>query len=183
VASEFVALLQPQDFQRETDMGLEPYINMGQCAGNDIRGLVLPKYARGNLTAFGYTSLFRIPKNLSLATGLTFVLYLTDDGQNASDLGKVVDVGITLLDVTVGPSNFNLDTAATELATEVTFTATLAATTGVASITSKAVANAALPASVAAGDLIAIRLRRLGNNTADTCLNRVLVMALAVNNT
>jgi hypothetical protein len=183
MASEFVAFLQPNDFNRETDMGREPALNLAFNPINDLPGLSLPKYARGNLVAYGYTTTFRIPANLTLGTGLTFKVYLSDDGQNAIDLGKVVKVGITLLDITQGPSNFDLDTAETELATEVTASATLASTTGVASVTSVAIANAALPASIAVGDVVAMRIRRVGTNAADTCTGRVLLYCVAVQNT
>jgi hypothetical protein len=188
MASEFVAMLQPNDLQREADLGRDPELNLAVTtvngfATNDLYGSVLPKYVRGNLTNFGYVTLMRVPKNLTVGTGLTFVFYLTDDGQNAIDLGKTVELGVTLLDVTQGPSNFDLDSAETELATEQTVTATLAATSGKASVTSLPIALASLPPSLAAGDVLAVRIRRIGTSASDTCPGRVLLMCTAVNNT
>jgi hypothetical protein len=185
MASEFVAHFNPTDFQRETDFGREPEMNqiVNLNAGNDLYGLSLPKYQRGNLVSYGYVTTFRVPKNLTVGTGLTFVFYLSDDGTNSADLGTGVKLGVTLLDITQGPSNFNLDVAKTELATEVTVTATLAATTGVASVTTLNIASASLPASLAAGDVLAMRVRRIGTNAADTCNGRVILYCVEVNNT
>jgi hypothetical protein len=189
MASEFVAYIGPADFQRETDLGndLSVVYALGPgealpsstTPGADIRGLSLPKYQRGNLTSYGYTFTFRVPLNLTMGTGLTFVLYMTDDGNNAIDLGTVVVVGLTLKRLA---ANATVDVDASG-ATEVTANATLSSTSAGISKTSIAIANASLPSSLAVGDLVMGRLRRVGTSASDTCQNRVLLYAMAVNNT
>lgn len=188
MASEFVASLRPCDFQRETDLGNDPSVALvltpgeadqsGTTAG-DIRGLSLPRFVRGNVQNYGYTTTFRIPASLTLATGLTFKVYLSDDGKNAGDLGKAVELGITLKRLAADATE-DVDVSA---ATEVTATATLSSTSGGISITSIAIANAALPASTAVGDLLLMRLRRIGANASDTCQGRALLIHCDVQNT
>lgn len=190
MASELVASLGPGDLQRETDLGNDTGLSLVLSPGEgavgqspsvqgDIRAMSLPKYVRGNLVAYGYTAMFRIPLNLTLATGLTFKSYITDDGQNAADLGTAVVLGITLKRMAAN-ATVTLESGA---ATEVTGTLTLSSTSGGVLIGSIAIANAALPASTAAGDLLLMRVRRLGSNASDTCQNRVLLYRVEVNNT
>lgn len=188
MASELVASLGPRDFDRETDLGNEAGLvmvlspgegNPGATLQCDIRALPLPKYQRGNLVSYGYTTAFRIPANLTMGTGLTFKFYLSDDGQNSADLGKVVKVGLTLKRM-AADATWTLESGA---ATEVTATITLSSTASGVAIGSVAIANASLPASAAVGDLLLMRVRRIGSDPADTCQGRALLYRAEVQNT
>jgi len=180
------------DFQRETDTGNDPAVALVLGVGeggtgtaalsSDVRGLSLPKYVRGNVTAYGYVATFRIPDTatFALTVGLTFRIYLSDDGSNAADLGTKVAIGLAIKRV---PANATLsvDTGA---ATEVVTACTLSSTSGGVSITSIAIGNAALPASTAVGDLIVMRLRRKGTDTTnDTCGGRAILYGVEIENT
>jgi len=189
---DVVASLRPMDFQRETDTGNDPAVALVLGVGeggtgtaalsSDVRGLSLPKYVRGNVTAYGYVATFRIPDTatFALTVGLTFRIYLSDDGSNAADLGTKVAIGLAIKRV---PANATLsvDTGA---ATEVVTACTLSSTSGGVSITSIAIGNAALPASTAVGDLIVMRLRRKGTDTTnDTCGGRAILYGVEIENT
>jgi len=189
MASEMVASLGPFDFQPERELGNEYAAQLVSAPGEftqtatpagDVRGLGLNGYKTAtNLVAYGYTALFRIPANLTLATGLTFKVYLTDDGANAVDLGKVVKIGLTIKRLAADATD-DVDVSA---ATEVTASATLSSTSAGVSITSVAIANAALPASTAVGDLLLLRLRRIATNASDTCPGRPILLRVEVQNT
>ena len=193
MASEFVATLRPQDFQRETDLGndgsvslvLAPGEALGSAGGTnvpsgDIRGLSLPRYLTAtNVAHYGYVALFRIPASLTMGTGLTFKVYLTDDGRNAADLGLVVAVGIGLKRLAANATDDEDVGGATEVITP----CTLSTTSSGVSITSIAIATAALPASAAVGDLLLLRIRRVGTNSGDTCGGRAILLQVEVQNT
>jgi hypothetical protein len=185
MASESVASLGPLDFQRETDWGGDVSTQLvsgsgesAQPAGPDIRGLSLPKYVLSGRGSYGYTATFRIPANLTLATGLTFKVYLTDDGANARDLGSIVVIGLTIKRLAAN-ANLDVDSGAAE----VTANATLSSTPGGVSIPSIAIANAALPASTAVGDLLLMRIRRVGSSVSDTAPGRAVLHRVEVQNT
>lgn len=189
MASEFAGYLSHADLQRETDAGADPLVNLvlapgeasqsGNPAG-DIRGVSLPKYKTApNLAKYGYTGLFRIPANLTLGTGLTFKAYLTDDGANANDLGKVVKLGVTLKRLAADATD-DIDQSA---ATEVTGTVTLSANSGGICIGSIAIANASLPSGTVVGDLLMMRIRRVSTDTSDTAPGRVILLGVAIQNT
>lgn len=189
MASELVASLGRLDLERETDFGNDPSVvavlspgesTPGATLQCDLRAVSLPKYTTAkNLVAYGYTAAFRIPLNLTLGTGLTFKCYLADDGQNVNDLGTQVVVGITLKRMAAN-ATWSLESGA---AAEVTGTATLSSTASGVEILSIAIANGSLPASTAAGDLLLMRIRRIGTNASDTCVNRVLLYRVEINNT
>src|SRR4051812_18502242 len=154
MADEFVDMLRPGVFTPE---GFAPggYL----IASNDIRGLPCPK-----LATVAYNAISRIPGSLTVGTGLTFTVYVSDDGSTASDLGLVVRYGITVKRIVSGTDTLDLDTGA---ATEATTDITLAATTGIVKTGSIAIANAALD-SVVTGNHFAVRVRRIGTHANDT---------------
>jgi hypothetical protein len=179
MASEMVASVGCGDIMRETDLGNDLGNNLAIGVNSDFRCFVFPKYARGNLATYGYTGMFRVPLNLTMGTGLTFKIYTTDDGTNAGDLGLVVVFGLILKRLTTA-STLSLESGA---ATEVTGNVTLQATTNEITIGSVVIANANLPASLAVGDLVGWRLRRVGTSASDTVLGKVLVPRVEINNT
>jgi hypothetical protein len=193
MASETVASLGPLDFLRETDLGNDMSVSLVLAPGEassqpgtsgvpagDIRGLSLPKYKTSGQQAYGYTATFRIPANLTMGTGLTFKVYLTDDGSNSVDLGKNISFGITLKRLAANATD-DVDVSA---AAEVITACTLSSGTAGVSITSIAIATASLPTSTAVGDLLLIRVRRKGSDsTNDTCSGRVILLRVEAQNT
>jgi hypothetical protein len=179
MASELVASVGCGDIMRETDLGNDLGNNLAIGVASDFRCFVFPKYVRGNLATYGYTGMFRIPLNLTMGTGLTIKVYCTDDGSNAGDLGLVWVVGLTLKRLTTA-STLSLEAGA---ATEVTASLTLQAATNEITIGSVAIASANLPTSLAVGDLVGWRIRRVGTSASDTVLGKVLVPRVEINNT
>jgi hypothetical protein len=177
MSAEFVAEIRPRDFQRETSMGNESSITL--VGTGDTRALSLPKYKLSNNGKYGYVAQFRIPASLTMATGLTFKLYLTDDGANANDPGKKVNIGVTVKRLAADETT-DIDTAA---GTEQTVSVTLSSVSGGVAIGSLAIASANLDSAVV-GDLVLIRLRRVGTDAVnDTCQGRALLLGVSVQNT
>jgi len=75
------------------------------------------------------------------------------------------------------------DLTSTSAATEVGVSITMPSTAGVVILTDTAIANAALPASLAAGDRILVTIRRIGSNAADTHSGRVILGNVTVSDT
>ena len=114
-----------------------------------------------------------------MATGLTFLAYLSDDGTNPIDLGKKVNLGFTVKRLNANES-FDIDTAA---GAEQTVSVTLGAATNTIAIGSLAIALANLDSAVV-GDLIGVRLRRKATDTVnDTAPGNVVLYRCDVNNT
>jgi hypothetical protein len=178
MATEQVAQLRPSDFQRETSLGADLNCVLTDFIG-DVRGLSLPKYTTNNLVAFGYTTTFRIPANLTMGTGLTFKLYVTDDGKNAADVGKKLYLGVTVKRL-VADETTDVDASA---GTEQLVSITMSSTAGGIAIGSLAIASANLDSAVV-GDMVMIRLRRKGTDgTNDTCPGRGVLIGVDVQNT
>lgn len=171
MAAEYSDLLRPRDFLRESSLGYES--GMVTTLSGDIRGLVLPK-----LATQGYVAVSAVPGAPAMATGLTWYFMLTDDGQTASDLGKVVRIGFTIKRL-INDETTDLDTGA---AAEVTVDITLSATSGGVAIGSIAkLANAV--DSTAVGEFYGMRIRRVSSATQDTATGRVLLLGVSVKNT
>lgn len=174
MASEFVAALQPADLQRESSMGHEPGLQLVAAPGGDLRGASLPK-----LASQGYTCGLVIPGSLTMGTGLTFKLPITDDGSDAADLGKVVRLGVTVKLIASGADTEDLDAAA---GAEQTVDVTLDSNSGEVVIGSLAIAAANLDSAVV-GSLIAVRVRRVATASQDTCNGRVVLLGVYIFNT
>lgn len=172
MANEFVDVLRPRDFCRETSTGYDAAAAI--TFSGDVGCLTFPKLANQ-----GYTTIFVIPAELTMGTGLTFGIFVTDDGANSNDLGKVVRFGLTPKLLASGTDDFDIDTGA---ATETTVDVTLDATSGQFVNGSAAIANAALD-SAAVGGILGLRVRRIGSHANDTCTGRVLVGAVYIKNT
>ena len=129
-------------------------------------------------SASGFQFITRVPTNgTPLSTGLTFQLLLVDDPNNSS-VGKVAKFGVTAKKL----ASTTDDLTQTGAGTENTGTATMNATSGIVTALSIALttANADSPS---AGDLVLIRVRRLGTDAADTHTGVVLVVGLTVSDT
>jgi hypothetical protein len=168
MAAEAVAYFGPRDLQSSRSMG------------NDITcGLTeLPFGARGvpfvKNKAVTYTQVLKIPGNVTLTTGIKFDFVITDDGKDAGDLGLVAVLGVIVKKLADGTDTLDVTTAG---GTEQTATATLSATSGVIKIVTVSVANANLD-SAAAGDTIAVQLRRVHDNASETLNGRLVVLGV-----
>lgn len=189
MAGELIAQLDPGAWFRETSVGYEPTfmttivgaqsVAAGGSPGGNMRALTANKFSVSGVNAEYYNTIFEIPTSLTIATGITVKLRVVDDGKNSADLGLVVKFGITAFNV--DSASFKDDFSAAG-GTEQTGTVTLSSTSGIPATLSIAIANAQL-ASAGAGNAVALRLRRLGTDAADTCPNRVCVLFGHVKNT
>jgi hypothetical protein len=152
---------------RESSMGHNAGLQMVRVG--DLMGLSFPKLADQ-----GYTGIIQIPVG-TLTTGITLTFATVDDGTSADDLGKVVRFGITPKRL-VDAETTDADTGA---AAETTVDVTLETTSQNITVNTVAIANAALD-SVAVGNLLALRIRRIGSASQDTCQGRVVVLAIGV---
>jgi hypothetical protein len=182
MAGELVAQLDPGSFNREQSVGYDLVASSGLTG--TMRGVSLQKINPGSASGtpavqWEYLdACFTIPGNLTMATGLTFFLQITDDGSDATDLGKVAKFGIA-----VKRLNANATTdLSTGGGTEQTGTVTLSSSTGGIAILTLAIANANLN-SAAVGDAVGVRIRRMGGDAADTCNGRIILVAGHVKNT
>ena len=182
MAGELVTQLDPGSFYRETSTGYDLVPTSGLTG--TMRGISLQKINPGSasgtpaVAAEWLDAITTIPGNLTMATGLTFYLQVCDDGSDATDLGKVVKFGIAVKRLNAG-STTDLSTGA---GTEQTGTVTLQSSTGAVSIFTLAIALANLN-SAAVGDAIGIRIRRMGQDAADTCNGRIILVGGHVKNT
>ncbi len=175
MSTEFVASLGPNDFMRETTLGSDPELVL--VSAGDVRGVSLPKFILSNNKVFGYIALFRIPLNLTMGTGLTFTLYLKDDGSDASDLGKKVYIGLTVKRM-IADETTDIDVGGS---TEVLTEETLSTTAGGLKVAAIALTSID---SLAVGELCMLRVRRKGSDTThDTCPGRVILLRCDVANT
>jgi hypothetical protein len=171
MANEYVTEIRPRDWFREGSIGYDPTMQVTQIG--DLWGIPLPKK-----TDEGYTATFVVPVG-TLTTGLTFSGLLVADGLTASDYGKVVRLGITVKRLI----DDETPSFASGAATEATVDVTLKASGTLLEAFTVAVANAALD-SIAVGNQVAIRLRRVSSASQDTATGRVvLVGAFAVQGT
>src|SRR5574343_402640 len=167
MANEFIAHLSPRDFFRESALGDSPHYAAHGGAdisggSGDLYGLVLPK-----LATQGYTALVPLSHANTYGTGLTFTVYLVDDGMDSADLGKVVRLGLTVKTIVDGQTT-DLDADA---ATEATVDVTLKSTAGQIAVAPLAIANAGLD-SLATGQAFALRVRRVSTHANDTSQGR-----------
>jgi hypothetical protein len=182
MAGELLAQFNASDLFRETSKG---YDVVGQTAvyqtnNGASRGLSLPKFISAQLKEY-YNGVYFVPAAVLLATGLTFEFILTDDGTSPADLGTVVQLEVTPFNLSTALSVVDWSLAASK-GTATTLNVTLGATTGLPKLASVAIAAAGL-ASLAAGGIFGMRLRRIGDATADTCPGRPILLGGAITNT
>jgi hypothetical protein len=170
------------DLYRESSIGYDTRMQTAvyQTANGASRGLSMQKFISAQLTEW-YNGIWYVPAGIALATGLTFKLIFTDDGLSAADLGTVVRIGVTPFNFTTALSVVDWSLAASH-GTETFLSLTLGATTGLPVIGSIAIVTANL-ASLAAGSVFGMRIRRVGDNAADTCPGRVLLLGGQINDT
>ena len=177
MAGELITQFGPQDLYRETSLGYAlPFVSA--LPGN-VRGVSFQKLIQAQLIEY-YNLSVVVPAAAGLATGITIVFAVVDDGSNAADLGLVVRFGIRAANFSA--SGATVDFANGLGAAEVAANVTLSATSLNPVLCTVAIANANLN-SLAAGNILGLRIRRIGDNAADTCAGRVAVLGGIVKNT
>jgi hypothetical protein len=174
-AGSVLAQFSPADLFRETSAGYDIRMQtvLYQTNFGASRGLSLPKLIASQLIEY-YNGMWFTPASIALATGLTHTILLVDDGTNPADLGTAVRIGITPFNLSTALSVVDWSLAASK-GTETFVTVTLAATTGKPVIASIPIVTANL-VSLAAGSIYGMRLRRVGDNAADTCPGRPILL-------
>jgi len=153
--------------QANSSLGYEPGMITAAVPGTDFRGV---GFAQRD--DFLLSEVVKISNAATLTTGVKIDLCLVDDGADPSDLGKAVVFGATVKLLASGTDSLDMTAGA---GAEQTATITLAATAGLVTIGSILIPTANLD-SAAVGNHIAIQLRRIGTNAADTCRGRVIVL-------
>lgn len=173
MAAEPVAMLGPHNAYRETALGYDKWSYVVPLGDN--QGLRLNK-----LDTCGYTWIEVIPGSITMGTGLTFtfMMALPPTPDYSDDPGKVLRLGVTVKRLIDGES-LDFDTAA---ATEQTKDITVDATAGLIDVSTLAVANANLDSAVV-GNIIGIRIRRIGSATQDTLRGSAVLVRAGVANT
>lgn len=168
MANEFVASIGPNQLNPGTE---------SQPAFVSIGFLRARSFAPKVKTVAG--AMIRVPNASALTTGLTVNLTVLDDPLNSA-AGKVAKFGVSIGPITSGTSTVDDDAVTGPLVstTEVTGVVTLTAK-GVAYNLSIAVAAASMNA-LAVGGTALIRIRRLGDDAADTHAGRVLLTLVDV---
>jgi hypothetical protein len=174
-AGSVLAQFNASDLYRESSLGYDTRIQTAiyQTANGASRGLSLQKLIQGQLIEY-YNGMWFTPASIALATGLTHKILITDDGTSPADLGLVVRIGVTPFNLSTALTVVDWSLAASK-GTETFVNVTLGATTGIPVIASVAIVVANL-ASLAAGSIYGMRIRRVGDNAADTCPGRVIIL-------
>jgi hypothetical protein len=195
MAGELIASLSSSDWVREQAVGYDnanfraivpgapadPETASGNMVGISFQKSyqTLALNAAKNPIQDYYQAICEIPNNLSVATGVTFRFRATDDGSDAGDLGKNAVFGLTVFNMDAGTFYAGLNAAG---GTEQTTTVTLSSNSGQLVLGSIAVANAQL-SNAANGNMIVLRLRRIGTNNSDTCNGRIVLLGAHLKNT
>jgi len=166
-ANAVLASWGPSDIQRSTQIGYEAGMHTYQVPDTRFRGVSVFK----NDDPL-FTDVVKIPNNATLTTGVTIDFLIVDDGKDAADLGKGVVFGVVAKLLASGTDNLDVTSGA---GAEVTGTVTLSATKGAVVVGSVAVPNANLD-SAAIGGHVAVQVRRIGSNAADTCRGRIVLL-------
>lgn len=182
MAGELIATFGVQDLYVERNQGYDDKLKTVQIGA--LRGVSLPRLIRASVVEKYNTNVI-VAAAAALATGITVVLQLVDDGTDPADLGKVIQLGVQAFNLSASGAKVDLSGNS---GAEQTFTATLSSTSLVSVQASVAIANAQL-ASLAVGNLLALRIRRLGDtsvwndNTTDTCPGRPVLLGGIIKNT
>jgi hypothetical protein len=177
MAGELITQFGPQDLYRETSLGYS--LPAQTVLVGNVRGVSFQKLIQSQLKEY-YNLTVVVPAAAALATGITIVLQIVDDGQSSADLGLVARFGIQAANLSASGAlvDFSSGLGAAEVAGNVT----LSATSLNPVLLSIAIANANLN-SLAVGNILGLRIRRIGDNAADTCANRVACLGGFVKNT
>jgi hypothetical protein len=181
-AGSLLTHIRPQELYREAVLGYD-LINASALYATSFgvtRGLNLNKLISAQLNEY-YSGQWVVPTLVALATGLTIKLNVTDDGTTAGDLGKAVVLEVTPYNLSAANAPVDYSLPASK-GTATTGTVTLSSTSGAIAAATIAIVTANL-AGLAAGGVLGLRIRRVGDNVADTCMNRVLLLGGLVTDT
>jgi len=179
MANELVAQIGAADLWRE-GIGAGWNRSLVTSLVGSFAGIRLPKQT----DAQGYTTIVQIPGSLTMGTGLTFTFALVDNGEYGIDPGKVIRLGLTTKRLAAG-NTLSMDgtAGAGGLAAEQTSDVTTQSTAGNLTVATFAIATANLPTSLAVGDLLGVRLRRVGSHANDTFQGSATIVYWGVKNT
>jgi hypothetical protein len=182
MAGELLAQFNASDLYRETSSGYETRAATAVYQTNNgaSRGLSLQKLISSQLKEY-YNGQWFVPAAVALATGLTFKFLVTDDGTSPPDLGTAIVLEVTPYNLSTALSVVDWSLPASK-GTATNVTVTLGATSGLPVLGSVAIVAANL-ASLAAGGMFGMRVRRVGDNAADTCPGRAILLGGAIVNT
>lgn len=169
MANELIAQLGPRDLISEGTLGGEASMNLARSG--DFQGC---RFRKNSV----FSQVVPISHANTFTTGVTITFILVDDGTDAADLGKVIRIGVTPKRMVTGEST-NIDVGA---AAETTLDVTLQAVAGNVVVANMPILNAALD-SLATGEALGLRIRRVGNVSQDTCNNPVILLMVAIKNT
>jgi hypothetical protein len=171
------------DLFRETPVGYDPKTMSTLYSTNNgtSRGVGLNKFRIASQLYEYYNGMWILPTLVAVGTGLTFKLMITDDGTDSSDLGLVARIEITPFNLSTALSVVDWSLAAS-MGTATAANVTLGSTTGLPKILSIAIVAANL-ASLASGNILGIRIRRVGDNAADTCNGRIILLGGEITDT
>lgn len=183
MAGELCTQFTASDLFRETSSGYD-YVNQSAVYATNnggSRGVSLNKFVIASQLYEYYNLIVYVPAAVAIGTGLTFKLIIVDDGQNSADLGLVVRLEVTPFNLSTALSVVDWSLAASK-GTATQASVTLGATTGLPVVASVAIVAANL-ASLAATDILGVRIRRVGDAATDTCANRVILLGGTITNT
>lgn len=171
------------DLYRETSVGYAPanQSTIYQTNNGGSRGLCLNKFSIAGQLYEYYNGMWVLPALVAVGTGLTFRLLITDDGTSSADLGLVAQIEITPFNLSTALTVVDWSLAASK-GTATTGNVTLGATTGLPKILSIAIVAANL-ASLATGNILGVRIRRVGDVAADTCPGRIILLGGIITDT
>ena len=171
-----LAQFQASDLYRESSNGYN-YQNTSalfSTANGGSRGIRLNKFVIASQLYEYYNAVYYVPSTVALATGLTWKFILVDDGTNSADPGLVVRLEVTPFNLSASGALVDFSVAGSK-GTVTTANVTLNSTSGVPTIGSVPIVVANL-ASLASGSILGFRLRRVGDNAADTCNSSVICL-------
>jgi hypothetical protein len=176
MAGELIAQFNAFTLNRESSAGFNASFQL--VTAGAYRGVSLQKLIQSQLQEY-YSFSCVVPAAAALATGITVVLNIVDDTTSSLDPGTVVDIGVTAQNLSAAGAMTNFTTGT---GVEQTGTVTLSATSRNPVQISIAIANAQL-SSLAVGNILGLRIRRLGDNASDTCNGRAVLLSGMVKNT
>jgi hypothetical protein len=176
MAGEIIASFGAVGLNRESSAGFN--LGFQFVTAGAYRGASLQKLIQSQLIEY-YSFSCIVPAAATLATGITIVLNIVDDTLNSLDLGKVLDMGVTAQNLSASGAMTNFTGG---VGTETTGTVTLSSTSRNPVQISLAIANAQLN-SLAAGNILGIRIRRIGDNASDTVPGRAVLLGGIIKNT
>lgn len=183
MAGELLTQFTAGDLFRETSDGYD-YVNQSAVyatSNGASRGVRLNKQFLSTEPSEYYNGMWYVPAAVALGTGLTFKLIVCDDGTNSADLGLVARLTVTPFNLSASGALIDWSVSGSK-GTATSGNVTLSSTSGNPVILSIAIVAANL-ASLAATDILGVRINRAGTNSADTCNGSIILLGGIITNT